>query len=128
MREAGRGDSEIDGFAEVCVTTPDSPQTAVLLALAMGTPRWVFGCVFGRKRFIDFVAQAVEDLVSGAGHLDFLEVAGAGKIDEKLFLDASGAEGHEGDTIAQADRLAHVVGDEDDGASGFGPDLFQLVV
>ena len=43
-------------------------------------------------------------------------------------LDAPGTESEQNDAIAQANRFADIVRDENDGASGFGPDAFQFVV
>src|SRR6202007_1012613 len=84
--------------------------------------------VLGFERLVDLLPQFVKDFAGGASYGRVFEVARAGQRDRELALDAAGTESQENDAIAEANCLSHIVGDEDDGASGFAPDALQFIV
>src|SRR3954452_19736579 len=61
-------------------------------------------------------------------HVGILDPARARDVDAELLGHAAGSRGEQHDPVAEARRLAHVVGDEQDGLAGGLPDPLQLVV
>ena len=84
--------------------------------------------VLGLQRFINFVAQFVENVACSAGDIHVFQMPRARQVDRKFGLHAPRTESEQSDAIAQTHGLAHVMGHEDDGAASLGPDLFELVV
>ena len=84
--------------------------------------------VFGFEGAVNLVAQFVENFAGGAGDVRIFEMARARQVDGEFALHAAGAEGQKNDAIAEANRFADIVGDEDDGASGLAPDALEFVV
>src|SRR5882672_7939241 len=96
--------------------TPDAgwgrtaPVGALLATLLMGILRF--------QGLVDFVAQTVENFARGAGDLDFFQMAWAREVHSEFLFDAARPESHQRNAVGEADGFAHVVGHEDDGASG----------
>src|ERR1700758_4235629 len=84
--------------------------------------------IFRFQRFVDLFPQMLQDLARRSRHFDFFEMTRTRQLNFKLMLDAGGAEGEHHHPVSQADRLAYVMRDEDDGAAGFCPDALQFVV
>src|SRR5438309_11913913 len=93
--------------------------TAVLrsewLATLMGVLRF--------QRFVDFVTQLIENFAGRAGDLDFFQMARPGQVHDEFFFHPSGTETHENNTLAQSNGFPPIVGDQQDRATGLGPDL-----
>src|SRR6266481_7771950 len=83
---------------------------------------------FSSHGFVDFFAKMPEDFLGHGGHFGIFDVARPRQRDGELCFDAAWAVAQNEDTIAEADRFAHIVGDEDDGLPGLAPDAFELVV
>ena len=96
--------------------------------MSSGAASSVCATIFLALSTILFVAQVIEDFPGSAGDLDFFQMARPGQVHDEFLFHLSGTETHENNTIAQSNGFPHIVGDEDDGATGFGPDFFQLIV
>ena len=84
--------------------------------------------VLNFERAVDLFPQFFENLARRLGDRCILQMAWTRQVDEKLTLDSSRTESKQHHTIAQPDRLAYDVGNEDDGSAGLRPDALQFVV
>src|SRR5579863_9829945 len=82
--------------------------------------------VFGFEGTVNFFAKFIEDFAGGAGYFEIFKMARPRQFNRKLALDAAGPESQKNYAIAQANRLAHVVRDEDDGAPRVAPDALEF--
>src|SRR5260370_11299786 len=80
------------------------------------------------QRLVNFFAKVVENLARGLSYSNVFELTRPRQVNGEFPLDPSRTERHENDPVSQADRLAYVVSDEDDGAAGLCPDALQFVV
>ena len=83
---------------------------------------------FSSHGFVDFLAKMPEDSFGHGGDLGIFDVTRPRQRDGKLCFDAAWPVAQNENTIAEADRFAHIVGDKDDGLSGLAPDALELVV
>src|SRR5882672_11968591 len=83
---------------------------------------------FSSYGFVDFFAKMPEDSFGHGGDLGIFDVARTRQRDGKLCFDAARPVAQNENTIAEADRFAHIVGDKDDGLPGLAPDALELVV
>src|SRR5437764_15130060 len=74
------------------------------------------------------LTKPLEDLAAQLGHFRRLDPAGAGRVHRELGDDPAGPAAQHDDAVAEAYRLAHVVGDEQDRQAGGGPPPLELVV
>src|SRR5207237_10015318 len=74
------------------------------------------------------LAQSLDDVTGDTGDLGRLEAPGPVDLDRELGDHPAGAAREHEDPIAEAHRLPHVVGDEDDGDARVGPYPLELVV
>jgi hypothetical protein len=78
--------------------------------------------------FIDLFAKMPEDSLGHGGDLGIFDVARPRQRDRKLSFDTARPVAQNENAIAEADRFAHIVSDEDDGLSGLAPNALKLVV
>src|SRR6267378_1546575 len=78
--------------------------------------------------FVDFFAKMPEDSLRHRGDLGIFDMTRPRQRDGKLCFDAARSVAQNENAIAEANRFAHIVGDEDDGLSGLAPDTLELVV
>src|SRR6266403_6286455 len=83
---------------------------------------------FSSHGFVDFFAKMPEDFLGHGGHLGILDMTRPRQRDGKFCFDAAWPVAQNENTIAEADRFAHIVGDKDDGLPGLAPDALELVV
>src|ERR1700692_4358640 len=128
MGSPGPGSGRLRGDLTPMTTSICQSPSRMPIARALGhtvrkTRRSLFGCIAR-----SFRAQPAGDLVGEPRHLERVEFARTGDIDVPDLCDPAGTRCHEHDPVAEAHRLAHVVGDEDDRLAGFLPDAVQVVV
>src|SRR5580765_2957584 len=76
----------------------------------------------------DLLAQPLQHGAGDLADLPRADLSRTLEIDDELLGHATWPAGQQHDAIAQADRLAHVVGHEDDGQPALPPEPLQLVV
>src|SRR5437660_6233654 len=84
--------------------------------------------VLNFERTVDLFPQFVENLARRAGDGDVFQMPWPRKIDSKLTLYPAGAESEQRNAIAQANRFAHIIGHENNGASRFRPAALEFVM
>ena len=110
---------------------PDHPSSGVMSSdLTTTTPRRLRPWARPRRR-----SRRDERAVERGQHAAFDEIEGGGlavarprQVDLDLVEDAAGARAHHHDAVGEHDRLVDVMGDQDQGRLGVGPQIEQMVL